>query len=87
VAVKYNDLDKIFGLKVTELLHTGTCEALPRDCSVCSRPSLLLSLQPGYCISRDTTDVHTYTVTSSCIASKNIHFKLTVTASSVRVFF
>lgn len=60
MAIKYNDLDKIFGLKVTDLLHIGTCEALPRNCSVCSRPNLLPSLQTGYCVSWGTIDDGTY---------------------------
>lgn len=87
MAVKYNDLDKVFGLKVTELLHTGTREALPRDCSACSRPNLLLSLQTGYCVSHDPIDIHTYTVIRGCVASKNTRFSLALMSSSIGFFF
>lgn len=78
-----NDLDKSFGLKATELLHAGTAEAVPRSCSVCLHPNLLLSLQTGYCISHDTVAVCTHTVMRACSASKNALFILSVTALSI----
>lgn len=86
MAVKCSDLDKSFGLKVTELLHAGTCEALPRDCSVCSRLNLL-SLQTIYCTGHDTIDVCTYTVMRGSSANTTTLFILTVTASFVGYFF
>lgn len=75
--IKYDDLDMIFGLEVTELLHAGAQEALPRDSS---HPALLLSLcsphklllQTGYCVSRDSTAVRIHIVMRGWLASKNL---------------
>lgn len=78
---------RVFGLKATELLHTGAAEALPRNCSVWSRPNLLLSLQTGYCISHDTVAVCTHTVRRACSASRNTLFNLSVTALPVDLGF
>lgn len=63
-------------------LNYCTLEPL-RICQVCSRPNLLLSLQTGYCIVCETTDVHTYAVPRGCMTSKNTHFHMTVTAWSI----
>lgn len=71
---------RVFGLKATKLLHAGAAEALPRNCSVWSRPNLLLSLQTGYCISHDTVAVCTHTVMRACSASRNALFNMSVTA-------
>lgn len=74
---------RVLAWKATELLHAGTAEALPKNCSVWSRPKLLLSLQTGYCISHDTVAVCTHTVMRACSASKNTLFNLSVHSSGV----